>query len=210
MPQVASDFYDSGSYDELHRWISYWYQIQAVVRAEPANVLEIGCGTRVMSDYLRNQVNIDVTTFDFDASRAPDVVGDVRSLSEHFSSASFDCVCAFQVLEHIPYEDFEGTLKQLAEVTRKSVIISLPHWGYFFQFRIHLFKQLEVVFGRKVTRPFTWQFNGQHYWEIGTRRYPLKRVLRSISKVLGIDRHYFCPDYPYHYFFECQRREPMR
>lgn len=204
MSQVSPEFYNPSNYEHLYRWVSYWYQIQAVLRARPTTVLEIGPGTGVMSHYLRNRLGIEVTTFDFDKSLNPDVVGDVRNLKNYFSPGSFDCVCAFQVLEHIPYEDFEKTLDHLAIVSRDSVLISLPYWGYFFQFRLRVFKRFSLCFGRKITRPFTWHFNGQHYWEIGTRQFPLRRVVKSISAKLLIERHYFCPDYPYHYFFECR------
>jgi SAM-dependent methyltransferase len=205
MAQVLPDHYGPSIYEHLYRWISYWYQIQAILRANPSTVLEIGPGTGVLTNYLRNRLGIKVTTFDFDSTRNPDVVGDIRNLTDYFDVASFDCVCAFQVLEHIPYHDFEKVLGHLASVSRKHVLLSLPYWGYFIQFRIRLFK-VSFAFGIKVTRPFTWHFDGQHYWEIGTRGYPLRRVLNSISTVLQIDRHYFCPDYPYHYFFECRRK----
>lgn len=204
MPQVSPEFYNPSNYEHLYRWISYWYQIQAVLRARPVTVLEIGTGTGIMSDYLRNRLGIKVTTFDFDKSRNPDVVGDVRNLNGYFPARAFDCICAFQVLEHIPYEDFEKMLEDLAFVSRNAVLISLPYWGYFFQFRLRLFKQFSFALGKKITRPFTWQFNGEHYWEIGTRQFPLRRVLKSISTRLQVNTHYFCPDYPYHYFFECR------
>lgn len=207
MVQVSSSHYTPCTYEHLYRWISYWYQIQAILRATPRTVLKIGPGTGVVTDYLRNRLGIRVTTFDFDSSRNPDIVGDVRKLADYFRDASFDCVCAFQVLEHIPYHDFEKVLEHLAHVSREHVLISLPYWGYFVQFRVRLFKEFVLAFGRKVTRPFTWQFDGQHYWEIGTRGYPLRRVMDSISEVLQIEKHYFCPDYPYHYFFECRRKD---
>ena len=206
MPQVSPVNYCPSNYDEFHRWASYWYQIRAVMRAAPKTVLEIGCGTGVVSHYLRERLKMKVTTFDFDPALAPDIVGDVRELNQYFDLASFDCVCAFQVLEHIPYKDFQPCLAQMNQVTRRAVVISLPYWGYFLQLRLRLFKQrYTLAFGRKITRPFTWQFNGQHYWEIGTREYPLQRVVDAVVEILEIERHYFCPDHPYHYFFECRK-----
>jgi hypothetical protein len=205
MTQVPSDHYSATGYDEWHRWVSYWYQIRAAMRAAPSSVLEIGVGTRVVSHYLTERLAYDVTTFDFDASLSPHVVGDVRELEQHFAPDTFDCVCAFQVLEHLPYEDFLPTLTQLNRVARRSVLISLPHWGAILQFRIRVLRlRWCLVWGRKFTPPHTWTFDGEHYWEIGTRGYALKKVIRDIRQVLDIERHYFCPDYPYHYFFECR------
>ena len=39
-PQVDADHYQPDNYDELHRWVSYWYQIQSIVRAQPKSILK--------------------------------------------------------------------------------------------------------------------------------------------------------------------------
>jgi hypothetical protein len=205
MPQVLPEHY-SLKYDSRDRWLSYWYQIQAVARAGAQSVVEVGSGSGVLSTYLRQQLGLSVVTFDFDESRKPDVVGDVRQFASHFQPRAYDAVCAFEVLEHLPFDNFIPVLTQLAIVSRRYVILSLPHWGYFVQVRFWL-KRWRFVYGRKITRPYTWQFDGQHYWEIGTRGYSLRRISDAISEVVTIKSQYFCQDYPYHYFFECQTKE---
>ena len=203
--QVTLDHYKPEQYEELHRWISYWYQIQSIIRSGAKSVLEIGLGTGIVTHYLRHRLGLKVTTLDFDESLNPDIVGDVRELASLVGGRQFDAVAAFQVLEHLPFEDFVPVLKQMARVSRKVVLISLPYNGTFFQVRLKVWR-LSVAFGRKIPRYCKWRFDGEHYWEIGTRGHSLTRIRSAIKAVLDIEWEYFCPDYPYHYFFECRVR----
>src|SRR6266404_9387668 len=134
--QVGTDHYGPANYDALHRWISYWYQMQAIVRCRPSTVLEIGIGSGVLNRYLRDRLGLEVTTVDFDESLQPDRVGDVRELDSIVQQNSFDVVVAFQVLEHLPFSDFIPALRQLANASRGSVVLSLPHYGYDCQLRL--------------------------------------------------------------------------
>jgi len=49
---------------------------------------------------------------------------------------SLDVVCAFQMLEHVPYEKSLAIFAEMAHVARKGAVISLPDaarcWPYFF------------------------------------------------------------------------------
>jgi len=206
-PQVKTEHYRPAHYDQFHRWVSYWYQIQSTVRTGAKTVLEIGVGSGVVSAYLRSRLNIAVTTCDLDETLGPDLVGDVRHLDQIVSGDSFDAVVAFQVLEHLPFAEFSMALQQLSYASSDAVIISLPYYGWAFQFRIGL-KKWNWVLGRKISKYQRWEFDGQHYWEIGTRGHSLSRVRKTIGNVLNIRREYFCADYPYHYFFECSKQRP--
>jgi SAM-dependent methyltransferase len=200
--QVGEGFYDFETYMTRERWQSYWYQLRAVMKYKPKTVLEIGCGTGATTQMLR-RLGIDVTTFDFDANLNPDISGDVRELEALVGKGSYDLVCAFQVLEHIPYADFKPTLAQLGRVARQNVVISLPHWGYPVELRGQFFKKrFSLAFARKLTRPMEWKFDGEHYWELGTNGHSLAQVRAAIAGELPILDEYFCADYSYHYFFE--------
>jgi SAM-dependent methyltransferase len=204
--QVDAKFYSFAEYVNFRRWCSYWHQIDAVLRGRPSSVLEIGPGFGTTTQALR-RAGVQVTTFDFDPELKPDLVGDARALNTLVAPGSFDAICAFQVLEHIPFEDFDGIVANLALASRDKVIISLPHWGYPVEFRFRFLKDvISRAISFKVTRPKTWTFDGQHYWELGTRGYAIKDVAKVIDRHLKIDRQYFCPDYSYHYFFECSVR----
>lgn len=204
MVQVRDDHYDFETYITLHRWMSFWHQMNAVVRSGAKTVLELGCGSGIMTQALRSAVGLQVTTFDFDPGLKPDVVGDIRKLEDYFAPASFDCVCAFQVLEHLPYADFEHTLPQLARIARHSVLLSLPHWGYVMELRFRFWRtRWSAAFARKITRRHRWRFDGEHYWELGTTDYPVNKLRRALEAHFIVRRAYFCPDNSYHYFFEC-------
>jgi ubiquinone/menaquinone biosynthesis C-methylase UbiE len=203
--QVPTRHYSAAGYDELHRWISYWYQIQAVVRSGARTVLEVGVGSGVLSSYLRTRLEMEVTTFDFDASLRPEIVGDVRQLAACCGDNCADAVVAFQVLEHLPFSDFEVALREMAKATRRSVIISLPYYGWDASLRMRFWKR-QWAFGFRFSKNPSWVFNGEHHWEIATKGHSLATVRKAIGNVLEIERDYFCPDYPYHYFFECRRK----
>jgi 2-polyprenyl-3-methyl-5-hydroxy-6-metoxy-1,4-benzoquinol methylase len=124
--QVAPESYDFEIYDNLERWASYWYQIRAALRLKPRRVLEIGSGTGVFRMYLRSR-DIEVLTADIDQTRGVDYLADVSRLDETLPAGeTFDIVAAFQVLEHLPYGDFERCLEGIARRARPYALISLP------------------------------------------------------------------------------------
>lgn len=203
-PQVSADFYNFADYATFERWSSYWHQIAAVVRYRPRTMIEVGPGLGVTTHVLRG-MGIEVQTFDYDADLRPDLLGDVRRLDAIAAPKSVDLVCAFQVLEHLPFEDLPRALEAIRTVARRHVLISLPHWGYPVELRGRLWKnRFAFAFARRIARPKTWAFDGQHYWELGAKGYSIPKVAGVIAEHLTIRRRYFCPDYSYHYFFECE------
>jgi len=53
-----------------------------------------------------------------------DVVGNVLKLI--FTDESFDVIACYEVVEHLPYEDFPEALSEIHHVSSKSAIPSLP------------------------------------------------------------------------------------
>lgn len=203
--QVAPEHYQPESYDELHRWISYWYQIQTVARARPRRVLEVGSGSGVLRWYMQERLGLEVTTADCDDTRAPDIVTDIRELSKHTGEGAFDLVCAFQVLEHLPFGDFPQALGELVRASRDRVAISLPNNGHFFQLRAHIWR-FKLAVGRKLRWRRDWKFDGEHYWEVGTRGHMPDDVRRAIEGVADVEREEIYPDYPYHIGYDLRKR----
>jgi 2-polyprenyl-3-methyl-5-hydroxy-6-metoxy-1,4-benzoquinol methylase len=112
--QVAPEHYDFERYDDAERWMSYWHQLRVVLAVRPRTVLEIGPGSGVFRRYLEH-AGCSVKTLDIDASRGVDYVADVTKLDETLPAGlTFDAICAFQVLEHLPLDQFEVCLRNLA------------------------------------------------------------------------------------------------
>lgn len=201
-PQVEPAHYQNLVYDSKERYISYWHQLDEVVRTAPTNALEIGIGNGFVHRELRRH-GVDVTTLDFDERLGPDVVGSVTALP--FEADRFDVVCCFETLEHLPWTDLAVASAELRRVARRHVLLSLP------DVTPYLNVDLRYGFGRRLldvfrdladSAPPVHEFNGEHYWEIGKRGYPLARVLSTITAVgLTLDRDFRVREHPYHHFF---------
>lgn len=198
---MESGKYDFENYCGQERWSSYWHQLDEILKLKPANVLEVGIGDGTLGYYLKYSAGIEYASMDLRKELAPDILGSVASIP--LSDGSFDLVCAFEVLEHLPFEKFGASLKELSRVARRYIIISLPHWGRHFSISIRLpfFKKRQ--WQKKFSfLPPSHTFNGQHHWEIGKKDYPLSRIHDSIKAAkLELVDHYIALESPYHHFF---------
>jgi hypothetical protein len=139
----------------------------------------------------------------------PDIILDLKSNFE-IEPDTFDAIVLFQVLEHIPYEDFERAVKKIAKATKKFVVISLPYNTLYFTLQFHFsFNQRPRSFLLQIpkfwsTKPYT---PDEHCWEIGLKGYPKKRIVASLKNAgLKLKREYQDPLYPYHYFFVLEKK----
>ncbi|MDD4082331.1 MAG: class I SAM-dependent methyltransferase, partial [Sphaerochaetaceae bacterium] len=122
--QVKKEHYSNKGYNDIFRFLSYQHQIESIISLNPKTILEIGIGNKLVSNQLK-EMGYKVTTCDFDPKLKPDFVGDIRNLP--FKKNEFDIVVAFEVLEHLPFEDFEKALSEMKRVSKKNCIISLPY-----------------------------------------------------------------------------------
>jgi len=199
--QVDKLAYKFQKYCDNERWSSYWQQINEVLQCCPKNLLEIGVGDHVFSSYIKNNTNINYTSLDLAADLNPDFVASIDKMP--FTGKSFDVVCAFEVLEHLPWEKFSSSLKEMNRVCRSYVIISLPHWGrhFSFEFRLPFLKKIKAQYKFNFF-PIEHKFDGQHYWEIGKIGYPLRKVREEIiNSGFNIKNDFVCFNSPYHHFF---------
>lgn len=193
--QVGKEHYTSWGYLSRERWMSYWYQLEAVVGQKPERVLEVGVGNRVVADTLE-KLGIGVTTIDIDPALGPTVVGSVVQMP--FAEGSFDLVLVAEVLEHLRWDDLQRALSESRRVTRGHVVVTLPHVGYVFAIS---WKLPSLAWRRWLVKlPHFWKvhaFDGEHYWEIGKRGFSARKVRREFGRagfrVVLADRH---PDDP--------------
>lgn len=196
-------------YDSLLRFISYFYQTNLSKDLNPRKILEVGIGNKTVSNYL-NQEGLNVTTCDLNRKLKPDHIADIRSLP--FKENSYDLIIACEVLEHIPWKELKQALKELYRVTKRNAIISVPYSSLSFEIIIKL-----PFIRRILKRPFLdiffripyffrkHNFNGNHYWELGKKNYPIHQFRKLLRKRFKIKKEIRPPLNSYHHFFVLEK-----
>ncbi|RKY32601.1 MAG: methyltransferase type 11 [Candidatus Omnitrophota bacterium] len=193
--------YFDKSYNSKERFCSYWHQIHEIVNLNPKSVLEIGIGNRFVSDYLK-KIGIDITALDIEKNLKPNVVGNVVSIP--FKSNVFDVVACYEILEHLPYTDFKLALLEIFRVSKKFAILSLPDINrvYPLIIKIPKIKEIKKLIPLPRIKKPSYNFSPDHYWEIGTKNFHLKKITKDIQEAgFIIKRTYRVFEYPYHRFF---------
>jgi len=179
-PQVCTEHYVGHGYISPARFASYAYQIKELLALEPRNVLEVGIGNGLVS-YMLRKAGVEVTTLDFDPSLEPDIVASVTDMP--VADSSFDVVACFEVLEHLPFQNFIGALRELRRVSSEHVVLSLPDRTRMYTVETVLPKlgRRRFSFGAPFLPSTDHTFNGEHYWEIGRNGYPLNTVMECLE-----------------------------
>lgn len=215
--QVDKEHYSFEQYMNDARWSSYYEQIRYAVSEEVHDVLAIGVGDGIVPKLISIiHPTVNVTTFDFDQQLIPDICGDIRMLSTYVSDR-YDVIICCQVLEHIPYNQFESCLTEMKKCLKPSgrLILSLPNNGL--RFRLYL-----EIKGRKqlITADIhggvckfykkEFDYNGQHYWEIdAARKYRKTTVRKVISSHFAILEEYCVRNNSYHRFYICAPKQEL-
>lgn len=206
--QVDKSHYRFSDYMTKQRWFSLWHQIDEVLKLGPKTVLEIGPGPGIFKGTI-SALGIKVETLDIDPELNPDHLGSILEMP--FKDKAFDVVCAFQVLEHLPFEKSLLGFKEMVRVAREGVLISLPDARTLWPFSLHVPKVGVVRFS--LPKPFLRRsnnrFNGEHYWEINRVGFNLPLVLETFKKVdpdFDFVRTFRVHENSYHRFFVFHRR----
>lgn len=181
LKQVDADHYRFENYLSLPRWNSLWHQLRLIKSMQPKSVLEVGPGPGCFKAIALNQ-GINIETLDIDPDLKPDHLGVATALP--MTDDVYDLVCAFQVLEHLPFDQSIQALDEFTRVAKRNVVISLPDSLRLWRYLLHVPK-----FGEKsflLTRPKfkapVHQFDGEHYWEINKKGYELRKVIQAMSQ----------------------------
>lgn len=205
-PQVEPSHYDTFEYNNKDRLISYGLQVSEIVRLKPSTVLEVGIGNGFVSKYLKS-LGFAVHTCDADVRLNPDTVGELEHLP--FGEAQFDVVCCFETLEHLPWKSFGPATRELARVARRSVLLSLPDVTPYFRLNLEFgFKHSLCSFFYDLPLAYKkHDFNGEHYWEVGKRGWPLRRIVRELkASGLVVESTFRAAENPWHRFIRCNVR----
>ncbi len=133
--QVHPNHYLNKSYDSKVRFISYWHQINEIIKLKPKSVLEIGIGNGFVSKYLKER-KLDIITLDIDKRLNPDVVGNILNIP--FADESFDVVVCYELLEHLPYDNFYKAISEIFRVCNSYTLLSLPDINRVYRFDVQI------------------------------------------------------------------------
>lgn len=200
-PQADPNHYFKPSYDTKGRFISYWHQINEVIKLKPNSILEVGIGNGFVANYLK-QRGYNIVTLDINPKLNPMVVGSILNLP--FCNEAFEVVTCFQVLEHLPYKLFSKAVSEIHRVSRNHAILSLPDITRAYRFLIQIPKIGEFKKLISLTRfnPQKLKIGREHCWEIGMTEFPLRRILKDIKEIgFKVIETYRVFENPYHRFF---------
>jgi len=150
-------------------------------------------------------------SMDINAELKPNHIGSVLDMP--FSDKKYDIVVCFQVLEHLPYENFEKALSELFRVAKRSVIISLPNARKILPLNIPKICKMKLVnwpFSR--TKKHNLNNRSGHYWEINKKGYAINKIKEKIMETCRkydykLEKDYRVWENPYHHFFIFRRKE---
>ncbi|MCX5811621.1 MAG: class I SAM-dependent methyltransferase [Proteobacteria bacterium] len=197
----GNEQYFNKSYDSKGRFVSYWHQINEVISLNPKNILEIGTGNKFFFNYLKDR-GFDIISIDIDKKLNPKVVGNILDLP--FKKSVFDVVTCFEVLEHLEFSIVPKAFGELARVSKKHIVISIPDTerAYRFNIQIPKIKEIKRLITIKRIRKPRINNEDEHRWEIGIQGYPLKRIINVMKKTfLYIENTYRVFEMPWHRFF---------
>lgn len=201
MAQVESAHYEFSKYVSKERWVSFYHQMVEVLKFVPESVLELGPGPGILNTLL-SKFGVETVTVDHAPDLWPDVVASGVALP--FVDNQFDCTCAFQVLEHLSYEDSLKVFAELVRVARKGVVVSLPNAAILWPFSVYIPTMgVRYFHVSKPTRILgTFPLRHKHYWEIGRPGYSRDKIVGDFLKEqVDLKDEHRVKEFPYHHFF---------
>lgn len=205
--QVGVEHYDFRRYMSKGRWSSIWHQVSAILEFEPKITLEIGPGGGVLKAVMES-LGFSFETLDVDPQLNPDYTCSADDMP--FDDRKYNVVCAFQVLEHMPFEDSLKVFSEMCRVAEDAVVISLPdakkQWSSVVSFPF--VRVLRFSFSNPIFSANEHVFDGEHYWEVNKKGYEFDGVCQRLREV-SVGYHmstYRVFENPYHRFFVFRRR----
>ncbi|RLD81493.1 MAG: hypothetical protein DRJ10_06140 [Bacteroidetes bacterium] len=197
---------------------SYYIQMKVINNLKVRKVLEIGPGENFAANYLK-EFGFQYFTMDIEEKSNPSILSSIENFNTQDYLNDYDLVCAFQVLEHSPYKNFVPNLKKMAEMSKKYVFISIPYSGFGIKLSLNIhFNQnlrptralkmfLPSMKKNRIYRPeyvdeFPWAV---HYWEIGRKGFPLRRIKNDIQKTGLSIKKTFHSNNLFHYYILAEK-----
>lgn len=211
---VQSKTINKGKFATRQYGDSYLLQMQTIRGLKGVkSVFEVGPGEAFAAKNLSG-IGYTYHTFDFESAHNPTYVGDFSKLDVSTIPQRYDVTCAFQVLEHFPYEQFTTHMKRLRDLSQKYVFISIPYSCRGIGIKVNFQngqskrknRNLDLYWGtglpnRKYRPEYMEEFPwGVHFWEIGRKGFKKKKVLADVESCgLKVMYTFHSPN-PYHFF----------
>ena len=161
-------FYSSDWINQLESEQHFsWYhkQLELVYKYCGRNqrLLEIGIGNSCLSDILKRR-GWGIKTLDIDEEKAPDFVLPVSDFK--FNDHDFNTILAFEIFEHIPFDTFEKTIRNISESSAIQILFSVPRCEkLLFKMSLKLPKLSKFTYSISV--PSSRIIEKNHHWELG-------------------------------------------
>jgi len=163
----------------------------------PANstVLDIGAYDSTFKNLLESEGH-SVTAIDIEPHGDNVLMTGITSILREFGTDSFDCVTALEILEHLSEHVLHPGVKQMLEVARSTIVISVPNDEFPLSY-----SHLQSFDREKLRQMFLGNYSGTQYcdfYEIGNslKYHGLhrwlgekdKRLLNIMNKIFGMRR----------------------
>jgi len=202
--EVSTLPYFDEAYLQPWRFAAWGIQFREAVATGGQSFLEIGNGPGILAYALR-KAGKAVVTVDPEPSLGPDIMAALPQLP--LDSESVDAVLCFEVLEHIPFDMFAESVREMSRVSRRWVLFSVPN-------RIPVLRFMIDGPRLHFSRGWPWRRRASsdplaegHYWEIGagvTAEDIRQRMGKNGLTICRSFRPWVCL---YHHFFVCEKCE---
>lgn len=201
---LSKDKYLSEGYFSPKQWNSFCFQAGTIYKLlQRGSVLEIGAGSGFVGGVLKT-IGFTVDSLDVNEHLLPTYIGDISS--EDFELENkYDCVLCAEVLEHIPFEQFDICLKNISTLSRRFVILTLPNCEYNkrIEFKINNHKLFGFSLGKRKA-----PIASMHYWEINSEGYcKYEQVREKILQFFSIIEEGTVFENEYHYYYILSLKE---
>ena len=181
--QVAREHYLDERYLGVERFISLHSQFSlCMAEDKDSTFLEIGPGPGLLVGLMK-KFGRNITTVDFAEDLRPDHVAALPNLP--FADNDFDVVCAFEVLEHIPWEIIPACIDELRRLARKKIFLSMPNQSKIFEKSF----SISITVGMKKISRDIWckrlnriTNSSEHFWEIGHNGVTVEKVTDILKR----------------------------
>lgn len=173
-------------------WYRYFAILKKLIEIKPKIVLEIGAGEGTIKNVFEKFIK-KYQTLDINEKLKPDYLGKIQETNKDLFN-KFDCIIAADVLEHIPFEDLEKSLKNIFDYlkTGAHALITIPHRASYFLLMTLTYKPKVIristgfcspgAFYRRFIKRKIW-IDPSHEWEIGDGKHTIKGVEEVMRKV---------------------------